>query len=617
VAYLMTGNNPGFAPNAFAVVDRTCATGYYSFGHELGHNMGLHHNRDDAVGTGAYSYSYGYRWPGYRTVMAYAPGTRILHFSNPNVLYLGNPTGVIETSPNAAAHNALSLNNTRVTVANWRVADTPTLTVVTPNGGEWWPIGSVQTISWTSAALSANATIRLSYTNGSTTYAIANGLAPTATAYAWTVPNTPATNWRVVVCSDVSGSCEATDQSDAPFTVSCPILAISPAAIPSGTPGVPYAVTFTQTSGTPPITWSLSGALPAGIGFTPATATLAGTPTVTGSFPLTIAATGAGGCQGALLSTLVINRANPFVPTALVVDSTGNSVLEVGESAVAVAPSWRNDTGSAAAVTANASAFWGPGAPDPTYTVADAAAGYGSVPAGATASCTGTGNCYALSLGTPTRRPVRHWDANFLESLSSGDAKSWALHVGESFDDVPKTNPFYRFVETLVHRAVTGGCSASTYCPDSTTSREQMAVFALVAKQGAGYSPAACGTVPLFADVPASSPFCRWIEELSRRGVVGGCGGGNYCPSSPVLREQMAIFMLRTLDPALSPPACATPAFADVPASSPFCPWIEELARRGVVSGCGGGNYCPTSPVTRGQMGVFIAVTFGLTLYGP
>jgi hypothetical protein len=57
--------------------------------------------------------------------------------------------------------------------------------------------------------------------------------------------------------------------------------------------------------------------------------------------------------------------------------------------------------------------------------------------------------------------------------------------------------------------------------------------------------------------------------------------------------------------------------FADVPASSPYCRWIEELARRGVVTGCGNGNYCPTAPVTREQMAVFISVTYGLTLYGP
>jgi hypothetical protein len=80
----------------------------------------------------------------------------------------------------------------------------------------------------------------------------------------------------------------------------------------------------------------------------------------------------------------------------------------------------------------------------------------------------------------------------------------------------------------------------------------------------------------------------------------------------------MAVFVLRTLDPALNPPAGSPPnMFTDVPETSTFCRWIEELARRGVVTGCGGGNYCPGSPVSREQMGVFLAGTFGLTLYGP
>jgi hypothetical protein len=197
-----------------------------------------------------------------------------------------------------------------------------------------------------------------------------------------------------------------------------------------------------------------------------------------------------------------------------------------------------------------------------------------------------------------------------------GERKSWPLHVGESFADVPRANPFYRFIETLLHRGVSAGCSAGAYCPNASTTREQMAVFVLTAKEGAGYLPAACST-PTFDDVPVASPFCRWIGELFRRGVVGGCGGTSYCPGAPVTRDEMAVIVLRTLDPLLNPPACAAPVFADVPASSPFCRWIEELARRGIVSGCGGGNYCPGTAVTREQMGVFLGLTFGLTLYGP
>jgi hypothetical protein len=100
--------------------------------------------------------------------------------------------------------------------------------------------------------------------------------------------------------------------------------------------------------------------------------------------------------------------------------------------------------------------------------------------------------------------------------------------------------------------------------------------------------------------------------------VTAGCGGGNYCPTADVTRAQMAVFLLRTLEGAsYAPPACVTPVFSDVPCSSGFAPWINELAARGITAGCGGGNYCPSNPNTRGQMAVFLTTTFGLTLYGP
>jgi hypothetical protein len=75
----------------------------------------------------------------------------------------------------------------------------------------------------------------------------------------------------------------------------------------------------------------------------------------------------------------------------------------------------------------------------------------------------------------------------------------------------------------------------------------------------------------------------------------------------------MAVFLLRTAGgPTYVPPACVTPTFSDVPCSSPFARWIEELARRGITAGCGSGLYCPSTPVTRGQMAVFLTTTFGL-----
>jgi hypothetical protein len=100
--------------------------------------------------------------------------------------------------------------------------------------------------------------------------------------------------------------------------------------------------------------------------------------------------------------------------------------------------------------------------------------------------------------------------------------------------------------------------------------------------------------------------------------VTAGCGGGNYCPADPVTREQMSVFLLRTLEgPSYVPPACTVQTFNDVPCSSGYAPWVNEIASRGITSGCGGGNFCPTDPVTREQMAVFLTATFGLTIYGP
>jgi hypothetical protein len=305
-------------------------------------------------------------------------------------------------------------------------------------------------------------------------------------------------------------------------------------------------------------------------------------------------------------------RFGGLVPAALAADSTGNQVLEPGET-VDVRPSWRNFNGAAQTFSGTLTNITGPAGA--THTITDATGNYGAVANGATGPCT---DCYAIAVSNPGTRPVVHWDAAAVESIlpdTQGQQKQWLLHVGRSFTDVPATSGFYRFVETLLHHGVTGGCTPTAYCPATATTRDQMAVFVLVAKEGTGYAPPAC-TTPVFADVPASNPFCRWIEELVRRAVVNGCGGGNYCPTSAVTREQMAIFVLRTLDPALAPPACTAPLYNDVPANSPFCRWIEELTRRAVVSGCGGGNYCPTAAVTREQMGVFLTVSFGLALYG-
>jgi hypothetical protein len=127
LGYLMTSTGYDFSGYAFNVVHYTCATGYYSFAHESGHNQGAHHDRANASGSVLYTYAYGYQQTAapspFRTIMAYACSglscTRVNYWSNPEVNYTGYPTGVLHTAANAA-DNRRTLDNTRTIAANWR-----------------------------------------------------------------------------------------------------------------------------------------------------------------------------------------------------------------------------------------------------------------------------------------------------------------------------------------------------------------------------------------------------------------------------------------------------------------------------------------------------------------
>ncbi len=196
------------------------------------------------------------------------------------------------------------------------------------------------------------------------------------------------------------------------------------------------------------------------------------------------------------------------------------------------------------------------------------------------------------------------------ETDENGCVGSAAEYAQVDFDDVVPADPFYPYVCTIGQAGITAGCGSGDYCPTDPVRRDQMAVFLLKAKHGSSYVPPLC--TGIFADVPCPGPFTDWVEELAAEGITAGCGSGNYCPSSPVTRAQMAVFLLKAEHgSAYIPPAC-TGVFADVDCPSTYADWIEQLATENITGGCGGSNYCPDNPNTRAQMAAFLVKTFGL-----
>ena len=304
----------------------------------------------------------------------------------------------------------------------------------------------------------------------------------------------------------------------------------------------------------------------------------------------------------------------------IILDNNANGILDPDESVV-LRPGLTNLGAASLFLTGSIVAPLGLSAPS-AVTIDDDTADYGELPPGGSSDCQSTGDCYGITV--TGSRPGVHWDEAVVETLSTDVHKTWTLHVGESFADVPITNLFYAFIENIFHNGITAGGACGGYCPIDGVKRQQMAVFLLKSRFGASFvPPPATGAV--FTDVPITNPFASWIEALFLLGITGGCSGGpppaptQFCPDAIVNRQQMAVFLLKTLEGSSYLPPDPVGIFTDVPTGSPFARWIEELYNRQVTGGCVPSplQYCPLNPTNRQQMAAFLVKTFGLLLYGP
>jgi hypothetical protein len=306
-----------------------------------------------------------------------------------------------------------------------------------------------------------------------------------------------------------------------------------------------------------------------------------------------------------------------------------------GGETVTVVPAWTNPGTTPLAVTGAASNVVNP--PGVAAYLTDTTADYGTIPAGGTADCyTATGNCYVI---TGSRTVWGHRDVTFDETVNGTFLNTWTLHMGPSFADVATAASYYRHVETLLHRGITSGCTATTYCPFDSVLRYQMAVF--ISRAVLGGNPPAVGSGPggswdctdglpnPFTDVPDGVSYCPHVHWMWANNITGGCTATTYCPFDPVNRAQMAIFISRAVLGG-NPPAvgsgpggswdCTDNApnhFTDVQDSAFYCPHVHWMWANNITSGCTATTYCPFGSVLRYQMAIFLVRAFQLALYGP
>ncbi len=136
-----------------------------------------------------------------------------------------NETGITYISSNGSSGSwyDLGANQANDVAIRVRSSGLPTLTLISPNGGEDWEVGSSHLISWTWTGSIAE--VKLEYsTNGGTDWATVVASTANDGSYSWTVPATPSTDCLVRVSDAVDG--DPQDVSDGPFTITQPTLTL-------------------------------------------------------------------------------------------------------------------------------------------------------------------------------------------------------------------------------------------------------------------------------------------------------------------------------------------------------------------------------------------------------
>jgi S-layer homology domain len=173
------------------------------------------------------------------------------------------------------------------------------------------------------------------------------------------------------------------------------------------------------------------------------------------------------------------------------------------------------------------------------------------------------------------------------------------------FTDLSQS-PFRVEIRWLWEEGITLGCGGTRFCPTAPVTREQMASFLVraldlpatandyfVDDEASGHEADinalraagitnGCGTDPVVASPTFGSPI--------------------YCPTAAVTRAEMASFLAR----AFPLPAAAVDYFDDDDGNVFHENDINTIAQAGITLGCGGRNYCPGNPVLREQMAAFL-----------
>ena len=195
------------------------------------------------------------------------------------------------------------------------------------------------------------------------------------------------------------------------------------------------------------------------------------------------------------------------------------------------------------------------------------------------------------------------WDV-FTEAVAAGcgqraDCRLTApAYRVVTITDISEGRYYYDPVIWLLGEELTTGTSPTTFSPDDTVTRGQLATFLW---RFAG-EPEVSQDVP-FADVPDGRYYTTAVKWMFTEGITTGTSPTTFSPNVGVSRAQLATFLWRF---AGEPEASQTQPFADVAEGRYYTDAVQWLAETGITTGTSPTTFSPARTLTRGQIATFL-----------